>query len=129
MENYDVVLEKIVRDLFKSAPLVQIKKYKFTKENEIQVKEENLKNLILEKYPILLKSIFSLEQISANLSELQEIRHKLFKNMSNFKLNDYLKNNNIHDSNFEQLIQQYNNETNIDDYIEDTLEGNYLFIT
>jgi len=128
MENYEVVLEKIVRDLFKSAPLVQIKKYKFTKENEIQVKEENLKNLILEKYPILLKSIFSLEQISSNLTELQDIRVKLGENMSNFKINDYLKNNNIHDLNFLQIIQHYDNDPYLDDYLEDSLEGklNYL---
>ena len=126
MENYEVVLEKIVRDLFKSAPIVQIKKYKFTKENEIQVKEENLKSLILEKYPILLKSIHSLEQISSNLSELQEIRLKLGENMSNFKLNDYLKNNNIHDINFEKIVQHYDNDSNLDIDLEDILEGKFI---
>ena len=31
-DEYDVIVEKTVRDLFKSTPLIQIKKYKMNKE-------------------------------------------------------------------------------------------------
>lgn len=75
MENYDVVIEKTVRDLFKSSNLNQIKKYKYGKDKEISKKDEELRNLILDKYPILVQSISSLEQISNNLNEFQTIRN------------------------------------------------------
>jgi phosphomevalonate kinase len=79
MDSYDVVIEKTVKDLFKSSTLPQIKKYKFAKEKEIYNKDEELQKMILDKYPILIKSINSLEEINKNLNELQEIRRK-FKN-------------------------------------------------
>ena len=56
-DEYDVIVEKTVRDLFKSTPLIQIKKYKMNKEKEIMNKDDELKKLILEKYSSLIKSI------------------------------------------------------------------------
>jgi hypothetical protein len=79
MESYDVVIEKTVKDLFKSSTLPQIKKYKFAKEKEIYNKDEELQKMILDKYPVLIKSINTLEEINTNLNQLQEIRKK-FKN-------------------------------------------------
>jgi hypothetical protein len=101
MDNYDIVVEKTVKDLFKSSTLVQIKKYKQTKENAIIKKEEELKKLILEKYPILIDSINSLQQISLNLNDLKEIRKNFRNNItrlekfefnakSNLKINDLM---------------------------------------
>jgi len=86
MENYEVVLAKTVRDLFTSTPLNQIRKYKQNKEKEILKKEEEIKSLILEKYPLLIKSINSFEQISNHLSDLQEIRKVLSNNIDNFRM-------------------------------------------
>ena len=85
MENYEVVLVKTVKDLFKSTPLNQIKKYKQNKEKEILKKEDEIKKLILLKYPLLIKSINSFEQISNHLSDLQEVRKVLSLNIDNFK--------------------------------------------
>jgi hypothetical protein len=85
MENYEVVLAKTVRDLFTSTNLAQIRKYKSTKEKEILKKEEEIKSLILDKYPLLIKSINSFEQISNHLSDLQEVRKVLSMNIDNFK--------------------------------------------
>ena len=79
MENYDVVIDKTVKDLFKSSSLIQIKKYKLNKEKEIQDKDEEMQKMILDKYPVLIHSINSLEEINSNLNDLQEIRKK-FKN-------------------------------------------------
>jgi hypothetical protein len=74
MDNYDVIIERTVRDLFKSSPLIQIKKFKFNKEKEIEKKDEDLRTLILEKYPTLVTSISSLEMIDSSLNELQQVR-------------------------------------------------------
>ena len=85
MENYEVVLAKTVRDLFRSTSLPQIRKYKQNKEKEILKKEEEIKSLILLKYPLLIKSINSFEQISNHLSDLQEVRKLLAMNIENFR--------------------------------------------
>ena len=87
-DEYDVIVEKTVRDLFKSTPLIQIKKYKMNKEKEIMNKDDELKKLILEKYSSLIKSIDALEQISTHLNELQNIRGKLGENLSQLKFNE-----------------------------------------
>lgn len=94
MDNYDVVIERTVRDLFKSSPLHQIKKFKTNKEKEIVKKDEELRNLILEKYPLLIKSIHSLEGISASLNDLQIIRKNFLGNIDLMEQN--LKNENVY---------------------------------
>ena len=95
MDNYDVVIEKTVRDLFKSSKLNQIKKFKILKDTEINKKDEDLRTLILDKYPILIQSISSLEKISLNVSELNLIRKNLGVNVNkiqnNFELNSFYK--------------------------------------
>ena len=87
MDNYDVVIEKTVRDLFKSTKLNQIKKLKNLKDAEIQKKDENLRDLILERYPILIQSISALEKISLNVSDLHSIRKNLGVNVNKFQNN------------------------------------------
>lgn len=89
-DEYDVIVEKTVRDLFKSTPLIQIKKYKMNKEKEIMNKDDELKKLILEKYSSLINSISALEQISSHLSELQTIRGKLGENLSQLKFDEII---------------------------------------
>ena len=84
VDKYDILLEKTVRDLFKSTQLIQIKKYKMQKEKEITTKDEELKQLILNKYTTLIESISALEQISSNLTDLQSIRSKLGTNIASF---------------------------------------------
>ena len=89
-DEYDVIVERTVRDLFKSTPLIQIKKYKMNKEKEIMNKDDELKKLILEKYSSLINSISALEQISSHLSELQTIRGKLGENLSQLKFDEII---------------------------------------
>ena len=79
MEQYDEVVVKTVRDLFRSYPLVQIKKYMMTKEGEINDKDNELKTLILEKYTSLTRGIDGLEKISSNLNSLENIRTEFTK--------------------------------------------------
>ena len=64
---------KTVRDLFRSYPLVQIKKYIMAKEGDINDKDNELKTLILEKYSSLTEGIEGLEKISSNLNSLENI--------------------------------------------------------
>ena len=40
MDEYDIIIERTVRDLFKSNQLIQIKKYKMNKEKEINDKDD-----------------------------------------------------------------------------------------
>ena len=87
MDNYDVVIEKTVRDLFKSSKLNQIKKFKILKDTEIHKKDEDLRNLILERYPILIQSISALEKISLNVSDLHSIRKNLGVNVTKIQNN------------------------------------------
>ena len=86
MDEYDLIVERTVRDLFKSNQLIQIKKYKMNKEKEINDKDDDLKELILQKYSDLTESINGLEKISNNLKELEEIRVQLGDNLSNIDL-------------------------------------------
>ena len=86
MDEYDLIVERTVRDLFKSNQLIQIKKYKMNKEKEINDKDDDLKELILQKYSDLTESINGLEKISNNLKELEEIRVKLGENLSKIDL-------------------------------------------
>ena len=79
MEDYDEVVIKTVRDLFRSYPLVQIKKYMMTKEGEISDKDNELKTLILDKYTSLTRGIDGLEKISSNLNSLENIRTEFTK--------------------------------------------------
>ena len=82
MDNYDEVVVKTVRDLFRSYPLIQIKKYMMTKEGEIDDKDNELKSLILEKYTSLTKGIEGLEKISLNLNSLENIRSEFTKKIN-----------------------------------------------
>ena len=74
MEDYDEVVIKTVRDLFRSYPLIQIKKYMMTKEGEINDKDSELKSLILDKYTSLTHGFNGLETISTNLESLEKTR-------------------------------------------------------
>ena len=74
MEAFDVVVHKTVKDLFKSNNLTHILKYKINKEKELISKDDDMKKLILEKYPFLIKSLANLEEISSNIPALEELR-------------------------------------------------------
>ena len=74
MEDYEEVVIKTVRDLFRSYPLIQIKKYMMTKEGEINDKDSELKSLILDKYTSLTHGFNGLEKISTNLESLENTR-------------------------------------------------------
>ena len=77
LSNSDMQIEKIVRDLFKVGSLEKIKQFKKKKEFELQVKEHELKQFILENYSILIKSIDKLSLIKDKSQELQEAFDKL----------------------------------------------------
>ena len=81
MEDYDEVVIKTVRDLFRSYPLVQIKKYMMTKEGEINDKDSELKSLILDKYTSLTHGFNGLEKISTNLQSLENTRKEFTEKM------------------------------------------------
>ena len=81
MEDYDEVVIKTVRDLFRSYPLIQIKKYMMTKEGEINEKDSELKSLILEKYTSLTHGFNGLENISKNLQSLVDTRKEFTEKM------------------------------------------------
>ena len=128
MDNYEVVLAKTVRDLFKSTPINQIRKYKQNKEIEILKKEEEIKNLILEKYPLLIKSINSFEHISNHLSDLQEVRKVLAQNINNFKgfrPTDVKDNESVDIEKLFEILENFNCETEFD---EEKLQGRMKFI-
>ena len=82
MENYDEVVIKTVRDLFRSYPLVQIKKYMMTKEGEINDKDNELKTLILDKYTSLTRGFNGLEKISDNLESLINTKKEFIEKMN-----------------------------------------------
>ena len=82
MENYDEVVIKTVRDLFRSYPLVQIKKYMMTKEGEINDKDNELKTLILDKYTSLTHGFNGLEKISDNLESLINTKKEFIEKMN-----------------------------------------------
>jgi hypothetical protein len=118
MENYEVVLAKTVRDLFKSTPLNQIRKYKQNKEKEILKKEDEIKSLILEKYPLLIQSINSFEQISNHLTDLQEIRKVLAKNVEEFRVyrNPEVKDNETFDvEKLFEVLENCEKDSEVDD--------------
>ena len=81
MEDYDEVVIKTVRDLFRSYPLIQIKKYMMTKEGEIDDKDNELKSLILDKYTSLTHGFNGLEKISSNLESLVSTKKKFIEKM------------------------------------------------
>ena len=81
MEDYDEVVIKTVRDLFRSYPLIQIKKYMMTKEGEINDKDNELKSLILDKYTSLTHGFNGLEKISSNLESLVSTKKKFIEKM------------------------------------------------
>ena len=87
MENYDLIVEKTVKDLFRSNELIQIKKYKLNKEKEISEKDLELKKLILEKYNVLIDSMIDIEEISKHLNQFQEIKNKVIYNLNNLNFN------------------------------------------
>ena len=123
MDEYDLIVERTVRDLFKSNQLIQIKKYKMNKEKEINDKDDDLKELILQKYSDLTESINGLEKISNNLKELEEIRVQLGENLSNIdldKIENILKGIKF-DINFISE-EQNNNDDTIDEKIDECFE-------
>ena len=117
MEDYDEVVIKTVRDLFRSYPLVQIKKYMMTKEGEINDKDNELKSLILDKYTSLTHGFNGLEKISNNIQSLENTRKEFTEKMDQIDfgkldlslqnipfgndLNDIIKNND--EFNFDEI--------------------------
>ena len=87
MEDYVEVVIKTVRDLFRSYPLIQIKKYMMSKEGEISDKDSELKSLILEQYTSLTHGFNSLEKISTNLESLENTRKDFDDKMNQINLN------------------------------------------
>ena len=109
MEHYDEVVIKTVRDLFRSYPLVQIKKYIMTKEGDINDKDNELKTLILEKYSSLTEGIEGLEKISSNLNSLENIRVEFNKKINEIdfdKIELALKNISFDNDFFDNLIER-----------------------
>jgi hypothetical protein len=123
MENYEVVLAKTVRDLFKSTPLNQIRKYKQNKEKEILKKEDEIKSLILEKYPLLIQSINSFEQISNHLTDLQEIRKVLAKNVDEFRVYRNPESKDYETFDIEKLFEVLENCEKDNDIDDEKLQG------
>ena len=116
MEDYDEVVIKTVRDLFRSYPLLQIKKYMMTKEGEINDKDNELKNLILNKYSSLINGIEGLEKISSNLNSLENIKEEFSKKLNEIdfeKIETSLKNITFDSDIFEDI-----NNKNIFNYEE-----------
>lgn len=74
MESYEVVVHKTVKDLYKSNSLSQILKYKQNKEKELTEKDEEMKKLILDKYPFLIDSLSNLEEIYSKIPNLEKLR-------------------------------------------------------
>ena len=114
MDNYDEVVVKTVRDLFRSYPLIQIKKYMMTKEGEIDDKDNELKSLILEKYTSLTKGIEGLEKISLNLNSLENIRAEFTKK--------------INEIDFDQIENALKNISFKNDFLDDLDSKNILSI-
>ena len=123
MEDYDEVVIKTVRDLFRSYPLVQIKKYMMTKEGEINDKDNELKSLILDKYTSLTHGFNGLEKISNNIQSLENTRKEFTEKMDQIDfgkldlslqnipfgndLNDIIKNND--EFNFDEINDKIEN--------------------
>ena len=130
MEHYDEVVIKTVRDLFRSYPLVQIKKYMMTKEGEINDKDNELKALILEKYTSLTNGIDGLEKISSNLNSLENIRTDFTKRINEIdfdKIELGLKNISFNDDFFDNINEKniFNFEENNDKIEQYFNEKNY----
>ena len=68
--------------MFRSYPLIQIKKYLMTKEGEVHDKDDELKTLILEKYTTLTHGFNGLEKISENLQSLENSRNEFSEKMN-----------------------------------------------
>ena len=135
MEDYDEVVIKTVRDLFRSYPLIQIKKYMMTKEGEINEKDSELKSLILEKYTSLTHGFNGLENISKNLQSLVDTRKEFTEKMDQIdfsklelalqnipfgnELNDIIKDKNNFDfDEINEKIDKYIKEKNYDKSID-----------
>ena len=112
MENYDEVVIKTVRDLFRSYPLIQIKKYMMSKEGDISDKDNELKSLILDKYTSLTNGIEGLEKMSLNLNSLENIRTEFTRK--------------INEIDFEQIENALTN-ISFDNYFLDNLKINNFF--
>ncbi len=141
MEDYDMIVLKTVKDLFKSNTLNQIQKYKQSKEKEIKKGEEDLKKLILEKYPFLIKSLSNLEEIYTNIPILENLRQSFQKNIESIKCideNQFLFDLDLEDKDINQEFNEYldgidkenfcDNENNFAYCEQKTLleiEGNY----
>ena len=138
MEDYDEVVIKTVRDLFRSYPLIQIKKYMMTKEGEINEKDSELKSLILEKYTSLTHGFNGLENISKNLQSLVDTRKEFTEKMDQIdfsklelalqnipfgnELNDIIKDKNNFDfdvinEKIDKFIKEKNYDKSIDEMI------------
>ena len=114
MEDYDEVVIKTVRDLYRSYPLIQIKKYIMTKEGEINDKDSELKTLILDKYTSLTHGFNGLEKISTNLESLEKTRREFSEKMEQI---DYSK--------IELSLQNIPFNNDLTDILKD--KGNFRF--
>jgi len=128
MENYDLIVEKTVKDLFKSNELIQIKKYKLNKEKEISEKDFELKKLILEKYNVLIDSMIDIEEISKHLNQFQEIKNKVIFNLNNLNFG-FLENLGKNSLNLDDqfLKEDFEQEKNEIDFFEE-FDKNYKIL-
>ncbi len=74
---YDIIVEKTVKDLFRFSNLSHIKNIKQAKEAEIDKLEIQLKDLMLEKYSLLVNSIDNVKSIYSDLSELKVLKYDI----------------------------------------------------
>ncbi len=150
-----MIIVKTVRDLFKSNSLNQIIKYQANKEKELIQKDDDMKKLIIDKYPFLIKSLSNLEEIYSKIPNMEKLRNGFNINAEelntidnnenlfsfNFddnetlnKLNDYLfeeikdikdKDNNDNDSNIDN--DNYNIIIFDEDNLLNKINGNFFF--
>ena len=106
-ENYDIIIEKTVKDLFRFTDITHIKNIKKAKDLEVTKLEQKLKDLMLEKYSLLINSMNSVQDINLNLSELQNKKDEIFDKMKDNKSINILVNDM---TNTKSNIQIWSNE-------------------
>ena len=77
LKNYNVIVDKTIKDIFKFTDLDHIKQLKKNKENDNQKLSEALKALIMEKYPQLVNSISKVIDISNTLNYLKDQKDQI----------------------------------------------------
>lgn len=88
MEEYKLIVEKTVRDLFKSTSIEHIKNYKNLKETEITNLNNEIKFHVLQKYPLLVDNIASVRCISESLKNLDLLKDEISKKLVKYETSD-----------------------------------------